>query len=384
MATVKLNKSNIDRLEYAGKAVDYFDSELKGFGLRVNMNSRSFFCQRDIAGRSVRVSIGRYGLFTPDQARKRAGELLQKMACGVNPNEERKSRAGRGLTLGQAFEQCLADKGGMKEASRDTYRARMKHLAGWMNRPIASISRRDVLDEHIRLKSSVGAMTADMVLTVFSIVHNHCSALDPDFPENPCVVLSRLKRWAPKRARTGCLTEGDIGPWYRGVMTSSSSLVAKDAYLLALFTGLRRAEVCGLLVENVALESKTFTVLDTKNREDHTLPMCEFVYGLLKRRVEAAGRSRYVFPGRAGAGHVSIDAERLRVISGLPYTIHDLRRTFDSICERLGVSYPVTQRLTNHKPKEQTEEYIQVDMGMMRGAMDRIGAYLVERFRGVI
>lgn len=384
MATLRLGKASIDKLEFSGKPVDYFDSDLKGFGVRVNMKSKSFFCQRDICGKSVRTMIGRYGLFTPDQARRKAGDILQQMVGGVNPNEEKKRLKGSGLTLGQAFEQCLLDKDQMKQSSKDSYRVRLKHLEGWLNRPLTSISRRDVLDEHNRIKACAGATTADTVLSVFSIVHNHCSALDPDFPENPCVVLSRLKRWSPKRPRKGCLQEEEIGPWYRGVMTSSSSPVSKDAYVLLLFTGFRRMEVSKLLLEGVDLEARTFTIFDTKNREDHTLPMNDFVYRLLKRRVESAGKSKYVFPGRAGDGYITVDPKRLRVISGLPCSIHDLRRTFDSICERVGISYPVIQRLSNHKPKEQTEEYIQVDMAMLRGAMERIGVYLEEKFRGVL
>lgn len=384
MAALRLNKSNIDRLEYAGGPVDYFDSELKGFGLRVNKMSKTFFCQRDLAGKSVRTTIGRYGLFTPELARRKAGEILQQMVGGVNPNEERRRLRGSGLTLSEAFEQCLTDKDSMKDSSKESYRARIKHLSGWLERPITSISRREVLDEHNRIKACAGATTADMVLAVFSIVHNHSSALDPDFPENPCIVLTRLKRWSPKRARTGCLQEAEIGPWYRGIMTSSSSPVVKDAYVLLIFTGLRKQEVATILVEGVDLEGRTFTVFDTKNREDHTLPMCDFVYRLFKRRLESVGRSKYVFPGRAKDGFITLHPARLRVISGLPCGVHDMRRTFDSLCERIGVSYPVTQRLTNHKPKEQTEEYIQVDMAMLRTAMERIGLYLEEQFRGVI
>src|SRR4026208_429020 len=65
----------------------YWDTELRGFALVVGVRTRTFVVQKDVRGRSVRVTIGRLGAWTVEQARKRARELIVQMDTGVNPNE---------------------------------------------------------------------------------------------------------------------------------------------------------------------------------------------------------------------------------------------------------------------------------------------------------
>lgn len=60
------------------------DAELASFGVRVKASGvRSYLVQcRNASGRSRRLTLGRHGVITADQARRRARALLAEVAGG--------------------------------------------------------------------------------------------------------------------------------------------------------------------------------------------------------------------------------------------------------------------------------------------------------------
>ena len=62
----------------------YWDTELRGFCVIAGCTARTFYVQKDIRGRSVRVKIGRVGAWTAEMARRRARELIVQMDQGVD------------------------------------------------------------------------------------------------------------------------------------------------------------------------------------------------------------------------------------------------------------------------------------------------------------
>ena len=88
-----LTKRAVDAAMAAEKQTILWDDKLKGFGLLVlPSGTKSFIVQyRSEAGRSRRLTIGRYGAFTPDQARTEASEILLSVAKGGDPMAEKRS-----------------------------------------------------------------------------------------------------------------------------------------------------------------------------------------------------------------------------------------------------------------------------------------------------
>ncbi|WP_270921309.1 tyrosine-type recombinase/integrase, partial [Parasedimentitalea psychrophila] len=85
----KLTKRVVDALQ--SEAKDYFvwDSQIAGFGLRVMPSgAKTYQAQYRKGGRTRRVSIGRHGKITVDEARKLAKEVMGQVAKGENPAEE--------------------------------------------------------------------------------------------------------------------------------------------------------------------------------------------------------------------------------------------------------------------------------------------------------
>jgi Arm domain-containing DNA-binding protein len=95
MPTIKLTKRAIGNLPIPQKAILYFDTDVKGFGVRVTPNCvKTFFIQyRDARRRSPRLTIARYTLLTLDAAREDAKRKLLGLMDGIDPAAKRKEPA---------------------------------------------------------------------------------------------------------------------------------------------------------------------------------------------------------------------------------------------------------------------------------------------------
>ena len=94
MAT-KLTKRTLDALEPREKAYIAFDSEISGFGVRVMPSGVKTFVveyRAGVGGRGVakrRLTLGRYGAMTVDQARTAALDALAHVRLGHDPQPKK-------------------------------------------------------------------------------------------------------------------------------------------------------------------------------------------------------------------------------------------------------------------------------------------------------
>ncbi|MFV1564266.1 MULTISPECIES: Arm DNA-binding domain-containing protein, partial [unclassified Phaeobacter] len=85
----KLTKRTVEAL--MPEAKDYFlwDGQIAGFGVRVMPSgAKTYQAQYRKGGRTRRVSVGRHGKITVEEARKLAKEIMGQVAKGENPAEE--------------------------------------------------------------------------------------------------------------------------------------------------------------------------------------------------------------------------------------------------------------------------------------------------------
>jgi len=88
---MKLTKRIVDSAEAKDKNYVLWDSEVKGFGLRVYVSGvKGYMIQYRANGRTRKLTIGKYGVLTPDEARKIARERLVDVAKGGNPTEDKR------------------------------------------------------------------------------------------------------------------------------------------------------------------------------------------------------------------------------------------------------------------------------------------------------
>ena len=81
-----LSKRIIDRLSVDDKDAVFWDRDLPGFGIRVYPSgAKVYVVQSRALGRSKRVTVGRHGEVSADQARKEATRIIGRIKAGESP-----------------------------------------------------------------------------------------------------------------------------------------------------------------------------------------------------------------------------------------------------------------------------------------------------------
>lgn len=404
MPNEKLTKTAVDRAAPAikkdgkqGQQI-FFDTELRGFGLLVSASSKTFIAQRDIGRKTVRVTIGRYGLFTVDQARKEAQQILAKMARGINPVEERRAARAQGITLNEAWElykQTLkAKKSSPKTLTRYT-QAVETYLTRWLDKPLASLSREDVRTRHQSIAKEVaagkyakgrartdthGLNAANDTMRIFRAIWNRARRQHPELPECPTVNVDWFKLEKPRTA----LSPKSLRVWYKAVQAQENE-VRRDLLLFALFTGLRRNDAQSLQWAQVDFKHRTLHVPKPKGGKPFDIPLSDFLVELLKARKaeneEPYPGSPYAFPALSKTGYI---VEPRIEVAGVDWTPHDLRRTFITVAESLDISSYALKALVNHSQpnSDVTGGYISIDVERLRAPMQRITDHLLKICEG--
>jgi integrase len=386
MPKLKLTKTTVEALPLTQKGqVVYFDTLLPGFGVYVGMTGRSYFAQRQIGRKTCRVTIGAHGVFTTEQARAEARNLLLRMAKGENPNQAKRAALTRDLTLTQMSELYLEARRNLRPFTQETYRRIFNsHLKAWAAMPLAEITPTMVLSHHARLGGTVGKPTANGVMRVLRAIYNFGMVMDDRLLRNPVLHLTRTRAWYREKRLQTVIALHQLPAWLKAVQGLDNP-DARDFLLLTLFTGMRRSEGMALRWSNVDLISRTLTVPITKNHEPLMLPLPSILWELLTRRKSARRNSDWVFPGMGKSGHLEEPKKaiaKVREASGVSFTLHDLRRTFITVAEGLDISSYTLKRLLNHKDKRDvTAGYIVLNVERLRAPMQRIADHILSNGR---
>lgn len=149
---VKLTKSFIDKINpIEGKdQVFYRDDQLKGFALRVTINGvKSFIVETRIANKVKRITLGKYGQLTAEEARKQAKHLLGQIAMGDDPIAEKKANKVKSLTLHQVFNDYLKARKDLKPLTIKDYQGILKQvMPDWLDKPLINITREMIAKRH--------------------------------------------------------------------------------------------------------------------------------------------------------------------------------------------------------------------------------------------
>lgn len=411
MDRIKLTKGAVERIKpEQGKQIFVWDSDLRGFGLRVSPGgAKAYIMQRRVNGKNRRVTIGRADDINPETARKRALKLAAEFSDGKDPVQEKRRKEARSISLREAFEDYIAapkKKGSRRGAAKKPrtladIRKAMRHFEDWLDLPASEVTGAMVKKRHAELVAKSAAQ-GNLAMRYLRAAFNHLMADyddedDPIIKRNPVDRLNRLNQWAEVGRASGHIPEDKLAEWLAALDTELLGVKnprdVRDTIMFLLLTGARIGETLGdpmvgylpLAWNDVDLERGTFTLLDTKNRTDHTLPLPRQLAALLTAR-RGLSEGPHVFASRAGEAvsqpQVRRALKRVGEAAGVTVTPHDLRRTFATIANKIDIAHYKLKKLTNHvSGGDVTAGYVQVSTEDLRDAMQRIEDYILSPAR---
>ena len=313
-----------------------------------------------------RVTLGRFGRITPEQARRMAQEALGKAAGGGDPAEER-AEARSMPTLAQAFEDYMDANPRRKPRTVGIYRQNLRVCFGdWLARPLDAIDRRDVEARFLSVTERNSWATANQAVSMLRSIYRR-SSIDHEGLRNPVELWiaggGRLNR---KRRRRISAPSEVLPRWRAGVEAVGLSDDHRDIFTIGVYTGMRLGEVVSLRWERIELDRRILRVEETKTGEPLELPLTRQLVAVFERRREEsgeAGEEGWVFPSPTSAdGHLKGIGHHHAEISkagGIRFWFHGLRNAFITVAERdLMLPRPLTKRLVNHaRDDDITEGY---------------------------
>ncbi len=370
MATAKITKRAVDGLaaqaKAQGRTLYLWDADMTGFGmLATAKGSVSYFVEYRLGGRGTknqRMTIGKHGILTPDEARKLAKEELGKVARGADVAQAKKEAREKltGQTLKDAIERFLASN---KRTGRYWVhkQARLlgKDMEPLLGRPVASIKRSDVLAviDKAKARSEAAARLLFVDLRPF-----FKWAVERELMEtNPA---AEMKPPAAAIKRDRVLENHEVKAFW--LAASETSWPFASIYKLLLLTGARREEVAGMKWSELDLDAGVWMLpgTRTKNKRDHRIPLSPQAIDLLDRLGIAAIKAGFGYedgdlvfsttghsaPSGFSKAKKALDAKMTEILGARfkDWRVHDLRRTCATGMENLGIDTRVVETALNH------------------------------------
>jgi len=374
----RITKRAIDDLRIKakseGRTLYLRDDELTGFGaISTKAGACSYFVEYRLGGRGTtqkRMTIGKHGALTPDEARKLAKEELGKVARRVDVAQDRKAeraklKAGSFRELSESY--FAAE--GKREKTGEWKSRRWKEVHAMLEKSVYPVLGTKAPDAISRFELS--SLINETKARSHSVARRLHETLRPLFAwafecgavqNNP---MAGLRCPKPETPRDRVLDDTEIKALWQAA--TEQSWPFENVIKLLLLTGQRREEVAGMRWREVDLDAGQWTIAKErcKNGKAHTIDLHPEAVRLLdplgddaaSRLMKQSAEEDFVFSttGRTSvSGFSKIKARidvRMQQILGdkfQPWRIHDLRRTAASGMAALGFQPHVIERVLNH------------------------------------
>ena len=406
---VKLTDRAVKAAKPEAKRYILWDTDKKGFGLRVEPSGHKSFVVRyrvNGGGRSaprkqLRIRAAPGEDLSADAARKIANRVLADVAHGNDPQGELASKR-KEMTVSMLCELYLLEGGEAKKASTiATDKGRiLRHIEPLLGRRLISeVSGTDVEKfmrdvAHGKTKIDVktkkrgraiveggkgtAARTVGLLGGIFTFAVRRKL-----LPMNP---VRGVKRYADKKGERFLSGQelATLGETLRTFEADGANYAAISIIRLLAFTGARKTEITGLRWSEVDLERSCLRLEDSKTGAK-VVPLGPPALAVLSG-LKTQERTKFVFPseieGKAFQGTEKV-WRKIRATAGLPdVRLHDLRHSFASVGLMSGDSLPLIGKLLGHKDVKTTARYAHLADDPLKAAAARISTNIAASMNG--
>jgi integrase len=382
----KITKRTVDAVKPTGSDQFLWDGDLKGFGLKVTAaGNKVYILQYRKGGRrspTKRVTIGRHGALTPEQARKEAARLSGAIVNGADPAAVRAAEK-TAPTMAALASRFLSDHVATKTKARTAteYRRLIESmivptLGGKLAR---DVTRADTSRLHHKLRATPYA--ANRVLAVLSKMF----ALAEKWGErpdgsNPCRHVEKY----PERRRERMLSADEFGRLAGALKVSARSPYITAAIKLLIFTGARLSEILDLRWEWIDFDRGEARLPDSKTGAK-TLHLPAPALAVLADLPRVEGNPYVIVGNIAGARLVNLEKpwRAIRKAAGLPdVRLHDLRHAFASVAATSGMGLPIIGKMLGHTQAATTHRYAHFESDPVKAAAATVANKIAGAMQG--
>jgi integrase len=394
---IKLTKRAVEAVPTPERTAIIWDTELKGFGLKVTSRGRRvyFLYYRTRSGQQRRPTVGVHGSMTPDEARQIARKWLLEVANGRDVSAERKADR-KAEKVSDLAARYLAEYAELHKKP-SSISADQAIIVNHINPQIGPLKIKDVkrvdiercmmairdgrtarLGEPARKRGRRnirgGHIIANRAVALLSKMFACATAWDL-VDSNPA---QGIRKYREKR-RDRFLDREEIVRLLDTLATADSAATESSfvtaAIRFLLWTGMRSGEVRYLTWQNVDFDNACLRIPNSKTGA-RTIPLSSYALAILKSMSQGM-HYEMVFQGFQTKRPITLTRPWYRIRAaaklGNDVTLHTLRHTFASWSVMNGQSLAQVGAVLGHKAAQTTLRYADHRLEALRSYSEQTG-----------